>query len=82
MVDGAPHVFLANFGGLLPSKVAVPTRQEGIQVQMPARVGDSLMFLPFLGEAQVLRGVKKGDQVEFTLPGVERGAVVWVAGGN
>lgn len=82
MVNGAPHVFLANFGGLVPSKVAVPTRQEGIQVQMPTKMGDSLIFLPFLGEAQVVRGVKKGDWVEFTLPGVERGAVVWVAGRN
>ena len=80
LVAGAPHVFLANFAGLVPGKVAVPTRQEGIKLQIPATMGESMTFLPFLGEAQTLRGVHKGDQVEFMLPGVDRGAVMWVAG--
>jgi hypothetical protein len=43
-------------------------------------MGDTLTFLPFLGETQVVKGEQKGGQVEFMLPPVERGAVVWTAG--
>jgi hypothetical protein len=77
-VDGTPHVFLANFSGLVPGKVPVPSSQPGIQIRVPATTGESLAYLPFLGEEQVVQGVKQGDRVQFTLPPVERGAVVWV----
>jgi hypothetical protein len=78
LVDGTPHVFLANFTGLVPSKVAVPVAVSGIRVTIPAARGEVLTFLPFLGAPQVLKGEKKGDTVEFALPALERGAVVWV----
>jgi hypothetical protein len=77
-LDGAPHVFLANFGGLVPSKVARPTPAAGIHLRVAAGMGDSLAFLPFLGEKQLIKGAPKGEHVEFTLPSVECGAVVWV----
>jgi hypothetical protein len=80
MVNGTAHLFLANFGGLVPSKVAIPEPAEGIEVSIPAAMGDSLTFLPFLGEAQLLKGKNKGTQVEFVLPAIERGAVVWIGG--
>jgi hypothetical protein len=75
MVNGAPYVYLANFGGLVPRKVVVPT-PVNIQVKVPAAMGDSLSYLPFLGEGQIVHGVKRGNKVEFTLPPLERGAVV------
>ena len=78
MVRGTPHVYLANFGGLVPGKVAVPTPATGIHLRIPKAAGDSLTYLPFLGETQILQGVKRGDSMEFTLPPLERGAVVWV----
>jgi len=78
LVDGTPHAFLANFGGLVPSKVAVPASASGVRVSIPATMGTSLAFLPFLGEMQVVKGVQKGQEMEFILPAVERGAVVWV----
>jgi hypothetical protein len=78
LVDGTPHVFLANFGGLVPGKVAVPSPGKGIKVRIPTTRGDMLTFLPFLGEAQLVRGEKKGKQMEFVLPAVERGAVIWI----
>jgi hypothetical protein len=77
-VDGTAHIFLANFGGLIPGKVAQPTPVENLRVQIPAGMGDSLMYLPFLGTEQMIKGKRNGDQVEFTLPAVERGAVIWV----
>ena len=82
LVEGAPHLYLANFGGLIPSKVAVPSPVSGIKVKIPAGMGESLAYLPFLGEIQILRGKTAGDHVEFTLPTVERGAVVWVLNKN
>jgi hypothetical protein len=82
MVNGAPHIFLANFTGLVPSKVAVPTAVNGIHVTIPAGRGATLTFIPFLGEAQTVRGEKKGDKVEFVLPAVERGAIVWIGAQN
>jgi hypothetical protein len=81
-VDGTPHAYLANFGGLVPSKVAVPSPVNGIRVKIAAGMGESLAYLPFLGETQVLRGAKQGDQVEFTLPTLERGAAIWVVKTN
>ena len=77
-VNGSPHVFLANFGGLVPNKVAVPEPAKGLTVKAPANLGDTLTFLPFLGEAQVVPGKKQNGQMEFPLPPVERGAVVWL----
>ncbi len=77
-VNGAPHIYLANFDGLVPSKVAIPSPVSGIRVKIPAAMGDTLAFLPFLGETQQLQGTRKGDQMEFTLPTVERGAAIWV----
>jgi hypothetical protein len=78
MVNGKPHVYLANFGGLVPGKIAVPTPVTGIHVRVPTAMGDSLTYLPFLGEKQIVHGVKRGNLMEFTLPPLERGAVVWV----
>jgi hypothetical protein len=80
LVNGVPHVFLANFSGLVPGRVAIPSAAAGIRVGIPAAMGDSLGYLPFLGEAQILHGVKQEDRTEFTLPPVQRGAVVWVTG--
>ncbi len=77
-VHGTPHIFLANFTGLLPSKVVIPTAVNEIRVRIAATQGEVLTILPFLGEAQVVSGEKKGNNVEFVLPAIERGAIVWV----
>jgi hypothetical protein len=75
-VNGVPHMYLVNFGGLVPKTMVVPTPVKDIHVKVPAAMGDSLSYLPFLGEAQTVHGTKRGDLVEFTLPPLERGAVV------
>jgi hypothetical protein len=68
-------MYLANFTGLVPDKVVVPA-PVNIQVKVPAAMGDSLSYLPFLGETRTVRGVKRGEIIEFALPPLERGAVV------
>ena len=83
LVDGTPHVFIANFTGLVPGKVAIPTSVSGARVSVPAAAGNSLAYLPFLGQTQILHGTKHGDAIhgdtmQFDLPPIERGAVAWV----
>jgi len=83
LVDGKPHVFIANFSGLVPGKVAIPTPVSGAKINIPAAAGNSLAYLPFLGQPQILHGTKHadtihGDTVQFDLPPIERGAVAWV----
>jgi hypothetical protein len=77
LVDGSPHVFIANFTGLVPGKTAIQSPVNGIRIRVPASDGDTLAYLPFLGQTQTLHGTKHGGQIEFTLPPVERGAIVW-----
>ncbi|HVS87934.1 MAG TPA: hypothetical protein VHF01_06900 [Candidatus Acidoferrum sp.] len=77
-VDGKPHVFLANFTGLVPYKVAVPSPQTNVRISVPAKRNCTLHFLPFLGEPQVLNGRQLGDRLVFVLPPIERGAAVWL----
>ena len=77
-VDGIPHIFLANFGGLVPGKNATPAAVAGIIIRIPVAMGDSLSLLPFLGETQIVRGNQRGNVMEFELPSLLRGAAVWV----
>jgi hypothetical protein len=65
MVNGTPHVYLVNFGGLVPGKVVTPS-PVSIKVKVPATMGSSLSFLPFLGETRVVRGVRRGIRSSST----------------
>ncbi|HUL32608.1 MAG TPA: hypothetical protein VL128_01885 [Candidatus Eisenbacteria bacterium] len=78
-VSGAPHIYLANFGGLVPNKVADPTPAKPVRVSIPEKMGSTIVFLPFLGKKQTIQGTRNGERMEFLLPAVERGAVVWVS---
>jgi hypothetical protein len=77
-VEGKPHIFLANFAGLVPHKVAIPSPQTGVRISVRAMRMCTLRFLPFLGELQTLSGRRAGDRIIFFLPPVERGAAVWI----
>jgi hypothetical protein len=82
-VHGTLHVFLANFDGLVAGQNAVQTPQTGIRITIPRAGSGKAWFLPFLGEAVELHGRRQDDELVFVLPGVHKGAVVWVddAGG-
>jgi len=77
-VDGKPHIFIANFAGLVPHKVATPTPQANVRITISTEVNRTLQFLPFLGEQQRLTGQRVGNRLTFVLPRVERGAVAWL----
>ena len=79
-VNATPHLFLANFTGLVPGKIVIPTAVSGTKISIPSSMGNSLAYLPFLGQMQILQGTKHADTIEFELPPIERGAVAWVVG--
>lgn len=76
LVNGHPQIFFANFTGLEPSKNALPTTVTNIQIRVSAELGDALLCLPFLGDSQIVHGTKENGKSVFTLPALERGAVV------
>lgn len=76
-VSGKPHIFFANFDGLVGGQNAVQTRQKGIRLTVPAASARKAWFLPFLGEAVEVQGQRQGDRLMFVLPEIQKGAIVW-----
>jgi len=77
-VDEKTTIYFANFGGLVPNKVGVPSAAQDVEVSVPAGKEDTATFLPFLGEEKTVKGRVSGDRVIFILPPIERGAVVQI----
>jgi hypothetical protein len=77
-VGGHPHIFLANFTGLVPHKVVIPSAVKGIKISTTIGNAGTLRVLPFLGTLQSVTGRRIGDRMVFELPSLERGAVVWL----
>jgi len=77
-VEGKPHIFFANFAGLVPHQNAKQAPVPDVKVRVPAGRGKRLVVLPFLGEAQNIEGQQNGNTTVFTIPRIEKGAVAWV----
>jgi hypothetical protein len=75
--DGHVNVFFANFAGLRGGSNPVQTPQTGVEVSVPSQGEGDGFFLPFLGEQQTIRGVRRGDRTVYTLPAIPKGAVFW-----
>ncbi len=80
-VNGTPHIFVANFTGLVPHEVAVPTALSNIRISTTDTKRQTLHMLPFLGSVQDVHGERVGNKMAFTLPKLDRGAAVWFDGG-
>lgn len=76
LVDGSPHVFLANFAGLRGGVNPIQTAQSGVRVETNLR--GQAFFLPFLGNVQTLAGVTLAGGTSYTLPSISKGAVFWI----
>jgi hypothetical protein len=76
-VNGAPHVFFANFAGLRGGVNPVQTPQADVQVTIVGAAKSGGFFLPFLGAKQQLDGVISAGGVTYHLPAIEKGAVFW-----
>jgi hypothetical protein len=76
-VNGAMHVYFANFAGLQGGVNPVQTAQSGVRISLPAKQQVRGFFLPFLGEVQELKANTEGGRTVYTLPTVNKGAVFW-----
>jgi hypothetical protein len=77
LLGGRTCLFLANFSGLQAGQNETPVAQSNIRITTRAKLGRTLHVLPFLGTERVVEGKPNGASVEFNLPPLERGAVVW-----
>ena len=77
MVDGDPHVFMANFAGLVGGKNPVQIPLDDARISVPLMPNHTGFFLGFLGDIQKLNGVEANGRVTFTLPAISKGAVFW-----
>jgi hypothetical protein len=75
-VDGDPHIFFANFKGLVSNQNAAQTPEIGAKIisDSPVRA----FFLPFLGSVTELRATTENGKTVFVLPEIIKGAVVWL----
>jgi hypothetical protein len=75
-VDGLPHIFFANFKGLVGGRnpVQSPETNARIVISGLARV----YFLPFLGDVEELKGTSREGKTTFSVPPINKGAVVWL----
>jgi hypothetical protein len=83
LVAGNPHIFFANFAGLVGKVNPVQTPQTGVRVRMAKAGKGKAYFLPFLGDVQEVSGVSDADgRTSYTLPTITKGAVFWYEGGE
>jgi hypothetical protein len=75
--DGHTNVYFANFAGLRGGSNPVQTPQTGVEVSVTSNSEGRGFFLPFLGEAQPVKGVRSGNAITFPLPAITKGAVFW-----
>ena len=77
-MEGRPHIFFANFSGLVPGKNARQSPINDIKIRIAGTTSTRLTFLPFLGQAQIVEGKHAGGATVFVLPSLEKGAVAWI----
>jgi hypothetical protein len=75
--DGHINCFFANFAGLRGGSNPIQTPQSGVEVSLASKSEGKGFFLPFLGQAQEVKGLRHGDSISFTLPSITKGAVFW-----
>jgi len=77
-VGGQPHVFFANFAGLVGGRNPIQTAQSGVRVTISGSSKGSGFLLPFLGEVHPVKGTAGVQGVTYQLPAIDKGAVFWV----
>jgi len=77
-VNGKPHIFFANFTGLVPGKNAKQLPVTDVKIRVTSKAPSRLVVLPFLGEAHSIEGSSADGGTVFVIPRIEKGAVAWV----
>jgi hypothetical protein len=76
-INDTTYIFFANFTGLQAGKVATPVSQAGVSIAVPDRLGKRMHVLPFLGKESLVKGSSSDAKIQFEVPPIQRGTVVW-----
>jgi hypothetical protein len=77
-VEGKTTIFLANFKGLKSKEVARQSPEQRVKVTFTTHAQGTVVFLPFLGSPQKVRGTIQDGKLSVELPAIEKGAVAWL----
>ena len=78
-VNGSPHVFIANYTGLIANKNSIQTAVDNVEVLfVNASEEDTVYYLPYLGEVSTIESYHNNFGLSASLPSVSRGGVVWL----
>jgi hypothetical protein len=75
--DGHINCFFANFSGLRAGSNPIQTPQVGTVVTVRSNSDGKGFFLPFLGDVQEVKGIRRDHSMTFFLPPITKGAVFW-----
>ncbi|MDZ7374452.1 MAG: hypothetical protein ONB23_10835 [candidate division KSB1 bacterium] len=78
VVDGKPHVFLANFKGLKGRENANQLPEKNVAIRFTVRKKGKVYALEFLGEPVRISAMWEKGQLSCVIPEIRRGMVVWV----
>lgn len=76
-VNGKLHIFFANFKGLKSKQNATQLSEKNVKITIPAHPGSTAHSLAFGGSLHEIRGERSGSKFTFTIPEIDKGAVVW-----
>ncbi|GAB4362949.1 MAG: hypothetical protein Kow0042_00400 [Calditrichia bacterium] len=78
LVEGKPHVFLANFKGLKGKENANQLPEKNVKISFRAEKEGQIYALAFLGEPVRIPTTWKDGELSGVIPEIRRGMVVWV----
>ena len=76
-VDGRPHIFIANFKGLIANRNAKQIPECGAKVSFPSGSYNKIFALPYMGEKIELATQLINNRLTAKLPDIDKGIVVW-----
>ena len=78
IVEGKPHIFIANYKGLKSDEIAKQIPENDVNIQFRNISEGKVFYLPYLGEKIELDSKTISGNLTCIIPVVEKGGVVWV----
>jgi hypothetical protein len=79
ITDENIYVYLTNIRGICETCNSNAKMLKNIKVSYDNSIGsEDVYILPFLGKKQKIETVKKGDEISFVVPEIDRGAVLMI----
>ncbi len=78
LVDGKPHVFIANFKGLKKNENAVQLPENNVTIEFQASRDAKVFDLPFLGHIEKLQATWQDGKLNCVIPEIRKGMVIWI----